>query len=175
MTESKPSRGIQGALVKLWRGGDYELTVTGRTEITPNYLRLHFTTGTLLAERPVHPTMWVRGWFPDGPKVHQRGYTLANPDPARGTVDIDFAMHDGIATRWASHAAPGDTRLRRIGSLCLGGVRHPHHPSRRQDPARGILGAAQPDQGPGLLGGLTPSARIKRRAATGSRCRTRRA
>ena len=72
MSESKPSRGIQGALVKLWRGGDYELTVTGRTQITPNYLRLHFTTGNLLAERQVHPTMWVRGWFPDGDKAHQR-------------------------------------------------------------------------------------------------------
>ena len=108
MTESKPSRGIQGALVKLWRGGDYELTVTGRTEITPNYLRLHFTTGTLLAERPVHPTMWVRGWFPDGDKAHQRGYTLVNPDPAAATTDIDFALHDGLATRWAQEAKPGD-------------------------------------------------------------------
>ncbi len=109
MTESKPSRGIQGALVKLWRGGDYELTVTGRTQITPNYLRLHFATGNLLAERPVHPTMWVRGWFPDGDKAHQRGYTLVNPDPAAGTTDIDFALHDGLATRWAQDAKPGDT------------------------------------------------------------------
>jgi len=109
MTESKPSRGIHGALVKLWRGGDYELTVTGRTQITPNYLRLHFTTGNLLAERPVHPTMWVRGWFPDGDKAHQRGYMLVNPDPAAGTTDIDFALHDGLATRWAQDAKPGDT------------------------------------------------------------------
>jgi NADPH-dependent ferric siderophore reductase len=109
MTESKPSRGIQGALVKLWRGGDYELTVTGRTEITPNYLRLHFTTGDLLAERAVHPTMWVRAWFPDGARSHQRGYTLVDPDPAAGTTAIDFAIHDGLATRWARAAQPGDT------------------------------------------------------------------
>ncbi len=109
MTERKPSRGIQGALVKLWRGGDHELTVTGRTEVSQHYLRLHFDAGTLLAERPVHPTMWVRGWFPDGDRSHQRGYTLVNPDPAAGTVDIDFALHDGLATRWAIGARPGDT------------------------------------------------------------------
>jgi NADPH-dependent ferric siderophore reductase len=108
MAEQKTSRGLQGALVKLWRGGDYQMTVTGRTEITANYLRLHFTAGALLAERPVHPTMWIRGWFPDGAKSHQRGYTLVNPEPSTGTVDIDFALHEGLATRWACEAKPGD-------------------------------------------------------------------
>jgi NADPH-dependent ferric siderophore reductase len=108
MAEQKPSRGLTGALVKLWRGGDYELTVTGRTEISPHYLRLHFDSGDLLQERTLHPTMWIRGWFPDGDKSHQRGYTLVNPDPAAGTVDIDFAMHEGLATRWAQLAEPGD-------------------------------------------------------------------
>lgn len=105
---NETSRGLDGALVKLCGGGDYELTVTGRTEFTPNYLRLHFTAERLLAEARLHPTMWVRGWFPNGAKAHQRGYTLVNPDPAAGTVDIDFAMHDGIATRWAGAAEPGD-------------------------------------------------------------------
>ncbi|MGW0162522.1 siderophore-interacting protein [Mycobacterium sp. NPDC003323] len=109
MIDLKPSRGIEGVLVKLWRGGDYELTVTGRTEITANFLRLHFTAADLLTEQSIHPTMWVRGWFPDGPRSHQRGYTLVNPDPETGTVDIDFAMHDGVATRWARNAQPGDT------------------------------------------------------------------
>jgi len=109
MAEHKPSRGFSGALVKLWRGGDYALTVTGRTEVTPNYLRLHFRAEELLAERPIHPTMWVRGWFPDGNKSHQRGYTLVNPDPEAGTLDVDFAMHDGLATAWARAAQPGDT------------------------------------------------------------------
>ena len=85
MADQKTSRGFSGALVKLWRGGDYEMTVTGRTEITPNYLRLHFTAKKLLTERAIHPTMWVRGWFPDGAKSHQRGYTLVNPDPEAGT------------------------------------------------------------------------------------------
>ncbi|MGV0806228.1 siderophore-interacting protein [Mycolicibacterium setense] len=108
MAEQKASRGLEGALVKLWRGGDYQLTVIGNTELTPNYLRLHFRAEKLLAEQPVHPTMWVRGWFPDGGKAHQRGYTLVNPDVEAGTVDIDFAMHDGIATSWARAARPGD-------------------------------------------------------------------
>ncbi|MCF6387199.1 siderophore-interacting protein [Mycobacterium sp. MBM] len=108
MIDLKPQRGIEGVLVKLWRGGDYELVVTGRTEITRNFLRLHFTGPKLLAERAIHPTMWVRGWFPDGSRSHQRGYTLVNPNPAAGTVDIDFAMHDGVATDWARHAQPGD-------------------------------------------------------------------
>ena len=108
MVEQRTSRGFTGAMVRLWRGGDYELTVTGRTEITPNYLRLHFSGPALLTERELHPTMWVRGWFPDGAKSHQRGYTLVNPDPGSGTVDVDFAMHDGLATRWASGAQAGD-------------------------------------------------------------------
>ncbi|KHO18417.1 siderophore-interacting protein [Mycolicibacterium setense] len=108
MAEQKASRGLEGALVKLWRGGDYQLTVIGNTELTPNYLRLHFRAEKLLAEQRVHPTMWVRGWFPDGGKAHQRGYTLVNPDVEAGTVDIDFAMHDGIATSWARAARPGD-------------------------------------------------------------------
>lgn len=109
MAEPKPSRGFSVALLRLWRGGDYALTVTGRTEVTQNYLRLHFRAEELLAEKPIHPTMWVRGWFPDGNKSHQRGYTLVNPDPAAGTVDVDFAMHDGLATAWARGALPGDT------------------------------------------------------------------
>jgi NADPH-dependent ferric siderophore reductase len=50
----------------------------------------------MLAERPLHPTMWIRMWFADGEKQHQRGYTLVNPDPESDTVDIEFALHDGI-------------------------------------------------------------------------------
>lgn len=108
MSDQKPSRGLSGALVKSWRGGDYQLTVTGRTAITPNYLRVHFAGKELLSERPLHPTLSVRGWFPDGTKSHQRGYTLVNADPDAGTVDIDFAIHQGLATRWATQAEAGD-------------------------------------------------------------------
>lgn len=109
MAEQPASRGLTGTIVRLCGGGDYTLTVVGRTQISPHYLRLHFNSGALLDERRPHPTMWVRGWFPAGDKAHQRGYTLANPDPENATVDIDFALHDGIATAWARDARIGDT------------------------------------------------------------------
>ena len=109
MAEQKPSRGWQGAVLKLLRAGDYRLTVTGRREISPHYLRLSFDGGGLLTDRPLHPTMWIRMWFADGDKLHQRGYTLVDPDPAADTVDIEFALHDGVASRWAQEAQPGDT------------------------------------------------------------------
>jgi NADPH-dependent ferric siderophore reductase len=109
MTEHRPSRGWAGAVLKLMRAGDYRLTVTGRREISPHYLRLSFDAGGMLAEHSVHPTMWIRMWFADGDKLHQRGYTLVDPDPAGDTVDIEFALHDGIASQWAQAAQPGDT------------------------------------------------------------------
>jgi len=109
MTEHKASRGWTGAVLKLMRAGDYRLTVIGRREISPHYLRLSFNAGGMLAAHAVHPTMWIRMWFADGDKLHQRGYTLVDPDPATDTVDIEFALHDGIASRWAGAAQPGDT------------------------------------------------------------------
>jgi NADPH-dependent ferric siderophore reductase len=109
MSDKTPSRGFQGAVLKLMRAGDYQLTVTGWQEISPHFLRLSFAAGGMLADRPLHPTMWIRMWFADGEKQHQRGYTLVNPDPQSDTVDIDFALHDGIASRWAQNAQPGDT------------------------------------------------------------------
>ncbi|ABM15243.1 MULTISPECIES: siderophore-interacting protein [Mycolicibacterium] len=109
MTDTKMSRGFAGAVLKLLRAGDYELTVTGRTEVSPHYLRLSFQAGGLLRDRALHPTMWIRMWFTDGEKLHQRGYTLVNPDPVGDTVDVEFALHDGVASRWAQQARPGDT------------------------------------------------------------------
>lgn len=109
MSDTKQSRGFAGAVLKLLRAGDYELTVTASTQVTPHYLRLSFQAGGLLADRALHPTMWIRMWFSDGDKLHQRGYTLVNPDPANDTVDVEFALHDGVASRWAQQAAPGDT------------------------------------------------------------------
>ena len=103
------SRGFAGAVLRLLRAGDYELTVAGRTEVSPHYLRLSFQAGGLLRDRALHPTMWIRMWFTDGEKLHQRGYTLVNPDPVGDTVDVEFALHDGVASRWAQQARPGDT------------------------------------------------------------------
>ena len=109
MSDKKPSRGFQGTVLKLMRAGDYELTVTGRREISPHYLRLSFNAGGMLDGTPLHPTMWIRMWFADGDKLHQRGYTLVDPNPEADTVDIEFALHDGVASRWAQDAQPGDT------------------------------------------------------------------
>ncbi len=109
MSEHKASRGFAGAVLKLLRAGDYRLTVTGREEISPHYLRLSFEAGGLLSAHQVHPTMWIRLWFADGDKSHQRGYTLVDPNPAADTFDIEFALHDGIASNWARVAQPGDT------------------------------------------------------------------
>ena len=89
MTETKQSRGFAGAVLKLLRAGDYELTVTGRTQVSPHYVRLSFAAGGLLEERSLHPTQWIRMWFSDGDKLHQRGYTLVNPDPVADTVEIE--------------------------------------------------------------------------------------
>ncbi|MGN5238671.1 siderophore-interacting protein [Rhodococcus sp. SJ-3] len=113
---AEKSRGWQGAVLKLLRADDYELTVTSRTEITEHYLRIGFTDGGLLADHPVHPTMWIRMWFPDGDKVHQRGYTLVDIDVDKGTFDIDFAIHDGSAARWAQTVTPGE----KIGATVMG-------------------------------------------------------
>ncbi|WHU46212.1 siderophore-interacting protein [Gordonia sp. L191] len=108
-THKAPSRGWQGAVLKLLRADDYEFTVTSTEKITEHYIRLGFTGGGVLTDRPVHPTMWVRLWFESNGKAHQRGYTLADPDPATDSFFIEFAVHDGAALRWALAAKPGDT------------------------------------------------------------------
>ncbi|MDH3013470.1 siderophore-interacting protein [Gordonia alkanivorans] len=102
-------RGWQGAVLKLLGGDDFELTVTGTQVVTDHYVRLTFTGGGLLAKRALHPTMWIRMWFDDAGKLHQRGYTLVDADPAADTFGIEFALHNGIAARWAQHARVGHT------------------------------------------------------------------
>ncbi|WP_063052119.1 siderophore-interacting protein [Nocardia arthritidis] len=103
-------KGFNGLLVKAWGGNDYRLTVTSTEHITDKYVRLGFTAGGLLADHPVHPTQWVRCWFPDGEsgKLQQRGYTLVDPDPDGDRCAIEFALHDGLAARWAQNASVGD-------------------------------------------------------------------
>lgn len=64
--------GWEGAVLKLLRGKDFEFTVTGAEDITPRYRRLRLTDGGMLAATGVHPTMWVRLWFDNAGKPHQR-------------------------------------------------------------------------------------------------------
>ncbi|MEJ9077143.1 siderophore-interacting protein [Gordonia malaquae] len=109
MSEKKqPSRGWQGAIMKAFRADDFVLTVTGVEQVTEHYVRLGFAGGGLLAAIPVHPTMWVRGWFPSDDALHQRGYTLVDPDPETDTFHLEFTLHDGPAARWAQKAKAGD-------------------------------------------------------------------
>ncbi|MEU3931171.1 siderophore-interacting protein [Streptomyces sp. NPDC029044] len=102
-------RGWEGAVLRLLRGKDFEFTVTDVEDVTPDYRRLRFTDGGLLAATGVHPTMWVRLWFDNAGKPHQRAYTLVDPDAEAGTFQLEFALHEGCASDWARAAKPGDT------------------------------------------------------------------
>ena len=101
--------GWEGAVLKLLRAKDFVFTVTGAEDVTPRYRRVHLTDGGMLAATGVHPTMWVRLWFDNAGKPHQRAYTLVDPDPAAGTFSLEFALHEGCASDWARTAKPGDT------------------------------------------------------------------
>ncbi|MEI5527482.1 siderophore-interacting protein [Streptomyces brasiliscabiei] len=101
--------GWEGAVLKLLRGKDFVLTVTGAEQVTEHYRRVHLTDGGMLGVTGVHPTMWVRLWFDAAGKPHQRAYTLVDPDQAAGTFSLEFALHDGHASDWARAARPGDT------------------------------------------------------------------
>ncbi|MER8045154.1 siderophore-interacting protein [Streptomyces sp. NPDC094032] len=105
----RTGHGWEGVVLKLFRGRDFTFTVTGAEQVTEHYRRVRFTDGGLLAAAGVHPTMWVRLWFEQDGKPHQRAYTLVDPDPGSGTFSLEFALHDGIASRWARACSPGDT------------------------------------------------------------------
>ncbi|MFF7857969.1 SIP domain-containing protein [Streptomyces sp. NPDC007904] len=102
-------RGWEGAVLKLLRAKDFEFTVTGTEDVTADYRRVRFTDGGMLAATGVHPTMWVRLWFDNAGRPHQRAYTLVDPDPRAGTFGLEFALHEGCASDWARAAKPGDT------------------------------------------------------------------
>ena len=102
-------RGWEGVVLKLFRGKDFAFTVTGAEQVTERYRRVHFTDGGMLAATGVHPTMWVRLWFDNAGKPHQRAYTLVDPDVQAGTFSLEFALHDGCASDWSRQAEPGDT------------------------------------------------------------------
>lgn len=86
--------GWEGVVLKLMRGKDFVFTVTGAEQVTEHFRRVHLTDGGMLGATGVHPTMWVRMWFENGGKPHQRAYTLVDADPELGTFSLDFALHD---------------------------------------------------------------------------------
>ncbi|GAB08490.1 hypothetical protein GOARA_012_00400 [Gordonia araii NBRC 100433] len=106
-----PYRGWQGAVLRLLRADDFQLTVTAVESITEHYVRVYFDDGGLLEATRRHPTMWIRLWFSRDGKPHQRAYTLVNPDPETGTFAVEFAIHDGVAARWAQTTFVGDEIL----------------------------------------------------------------
>ncbi|MYU25137.1 siderophore-interacting protein [Streptomyces sp. SID8352] len=102
-------RGWEGAVLRLMGARDFTFTVTDTEDLGPSFRRLRLTDGGMLAATGVHPTMWVRLWFPGTGRPHQRAYTLVDPDPAAGTLTLEFALHPGRASDWARAARPSDT------------------------------------------------------------------
>ncbi len=103
-------RGIQGLILRAFGADDYRLTVTSAARyLTDRYVRLEFSGGGLLRERPYHPTVFLRLWFEERHgRPHQRGYTIIDPDPDADAFAVEFAVHEGAAARWALTAQPGD-------------------------------------------------------------------
>lgn len=106
-------KGFQGAVLRALGAKEHLATVTRIEWISSAVVRLDFVSETLLYPDGEQPSAWIRAWFPDvdgGSKQYQRGYTLADPDPATGTFGIYFLVHQpaGPASNWAVHATPGD-------------------------------------------------------------------
>ncbi|HIW92186.1 MAG TPA: ATP-binding cassette domain-containing protein [Candidatus Corynebacterium avicola] len=125
------AKGFNGALLHTLGAKDHVLTVTGKEWLTDNFLRVHFTSETLLDDSGEAPAAWMRAWFPDpdgGSKQFQRGYTFAETDPENGTLAVDFVIHSpaGPASYWALHCEPGDE---------IEGMRYGEEPFTLLDPA----------------------------------------
>ncbi|MFT4202218.1 ABC transporter ATP-binding protein/permease [Gordonia sp. (in: high G+C Gram-positive bacteria)] len=106
-------KGFQGALLRAFGAKDHIVTVTGVEQITSAVVKVYFSSDGLIYPDGEKPTAWVRAWFPDpqgGTKLHQRGYTLMDPDPATGDFAMAFVTHEpaGPASYWAMHAEVGD-------------------------------------------------------------------
>lgn len=102
-------RNWEALVLKACGGRNFRLTVLGPEPVSGPYHRLRMDGGGLLQACGVHPTMWIRLWFDNGGKPHQRAYTLVDPDPETGEFSLEFAVHEGPAPRWAGAAKPGDT------------------------------------------------------------------
>jgi NADPH-dependent ferric siderophore reductase len=101
--------GWEGVVLKALRGKDFVLTVRSSERVGEQWQRVCVDDGGLLAACPPHPAMWIRIWFEHDGRPHQRGYTVVDPDPAAGTFDLEFALHDGPAAGWSLTVQPGTT------------------------------------------------------------------
>ncbi|WP_428962328.1 siderophore-interacting protein [Micromonospora fluostatini] len=102
-------RNWEALVLKAMGGREFRLTVLDSERVSGSLHRLLVDGGGLLAAVEAHPTMWIRLWFDNEGRSHQRAYTLVDPDPATGRFHLEFALHEGVAARWASSARPGDT------------------------------------------------------------------
>jgi NADPH-dependent ferric siderophore reductase len=84
-------------------------------QITPKMRRIRFASPDLHDFESLAPDDHVKLFVPNpiaaggNDKTSMRDYTPRAFDPARGTLTIDFALHEaGPATAWALTAQPGD-------------------------------------------------------------------
>ncbi|ALG86700.1 hypothetical protein ACH46_07470 [Gordonia phthalatica] len=117
---------------------NHPATVTSIRWITDHMVRIDFQCDGILHQAGEKPSAWIRAWFPDlthPSKMHQRGYTLLDADPAAGTFGLAFLVHDpaGPASTWARSAEVGDELL----MTRLGG--DGHDVATAEDSPRGYL------------------------------------
>lgn len=104
------NRGEAGRVLRNLRAQDFIFTVLETQQVSRSYIRLKLSGNGFLRHHRPYPTMWVRLWFADPDDHgagHQRAYTLVDPDAETDTFWLEFALHDGVAARWALAATPG--------------------------------------------------------------------
>lgn len=86
------------------------LTVTDRIALSPQMVRLVFTSPDLADFESAAPDDHIKLFFEDGRGERaMRDYTPRAFDTGRQELTIDFALHEaGPATAWALKAQPGD-------------------------------------------------------------------
>lgn len=102
-------RNWEGLVLKVLGGRDFCLTVLDHEVVNEHYQRIQVDGAGLLESCGTHPTMWIRLWFDNQGRPHQRAYTIVDPDPGTGRFSLEFSLHDGCAARWVQGAKPGDT------------------------------------------------------------------
>ena len=104
---------LDRAILRAMGATDHQMTVLRITDLTPGFRRIRLHAPTIIDGRDTPAASYLRLWAPDpevAGKVHQRGFTLVDPDPATGEVSLDFVHHEpgGPASIWAAKARPGD-------------------------------------------------------------------
>lgn len=102
------TRRLTPGMVRITFGGS-GLDGFDTTGVGDEYLRVFLPDpGTHEARLPISTgDSW--DWAPDVEPSAMRTYTVRAVDPAAGTVDIDFVVHDGgLAASWAQRAQVGD-------------------------------------------------------------------